>query len=207
MLDGYLRKSIKLAPEVSHLLFTANRWELNDQIKKNLEDGIDVICYRYSFSGIAYSSGAVNLDFEWCKSREEGLVSPDAVIFLDVNLGLSSGRSGFGDEIYENMQDQRNVYKVYQMFSSYSFWHNVNASQDPDVSLKSYSTLYTHYFLLLLFCVCFFFFLCNQQTSPLVLNKTFPCLPSHQAVFNEIVPLIEKTIQETKPISCLWEES
>lgn len=137
MLDGYLRKSVKLTPEVSHLLFTANRWELNDQIKKNLQDGIDVVCDRYSFSGIAYSSGAINLDFEWCKSREEGLISPDVVIFLDVNLVLSSGRSGFGDEIYENMQDQRNVYKVYQMFSGYSFWHNVNASQDPSVSLTS----------------------------------------------------------------------
>ncbi|KAJ1606679.1 thymidylate kinase [Cryptosporidium canis] len=130
-LDGYLKKSIKLAPEVSHLLFTANRWELHDYIKTNLQNGVDVVCDRYSFSGIAYSSGAIKLDFEWCKSREEGLISPDVVIFLDVNLGLSSGRSGFGGEIYENIQDQSNVYKAYQKFTSYSFWHSVNASQDP----------------------------------------------------------------------------
>ncbi|OII75556.1 thymidylate kinase [Cryptosporidium ubiquitum] len=137
LLDGYLRKTIKLAPEVSHLLFTANRWELNDYIEKNLQNGVDVVCDRYSFSGIAYSSGAINLDYEWCKSKEQGLVSPDLVIFLDINLSLSSSRSGFGDEIYENIKDQNNVYEVYQSFSNYSFWNNIDASQDPDVSLKN----------------------------------------------------------------------
>ncbi|KAH8583629.1 thymidylate kinase [Cryptosporidium sp. chipmunk genotype I] len=139
MLDGYLRKSIKMSPEVSHLLFTANRWELNDYIKESLQNGVDVVCDRYSFSGIAYSSGAINLDFEWCKSREQGLISPDLVIFLDINLNLSSTRLGFGGEIYENIKDQNNVYKAYQKFSNYSFWKNIDASQSPNVSLKNYS--------------------------------------------------------------------
>ncbi|EAZ51226.1 thymidylate kinase [Cryptosporidium parvum Iowa II] len=143
MLDGYLGKSIKMAPQVSHLLFTANRWELNNYIKENLENGIDVVCDRYSFSGIAYSSGAINLDFEWCKSREQGLISPDIVVFLEVNLDLSSTRSGFGVEIYENISDQISVRKVYQKFSNYSFWRNINASQSPDVSLNIYSTYYS----------------------------------------------------------------
>ncbi|KAF7458935.1 thymidylate kinase [Cryptosporidium felis] len=134
LLDKYLRKSLKLTPEVSHLLFTANRWEMNNFIRQNLLNGVDVVCDRYSFSGIAYSSGAVNLDFEWCKSREQGLVSPDVVIFLDVDLKTSSGRCGFGEEVYENFEDQNKVYKVYQLFSRYSFWHIVNASQDLDVS-------------------------------------------------------------------------
>ncbi|QOY41831.1 Thymidylate kinase [Cryptosporidium parvum] len=136
MLDGYLGKSIKMAPQVSHLLFTANRWELNNYIKENLENGIDVVCDRYSFSGIAYSSGAINLDFEWCKSREQGLISPDIVVFLEVNLDLSSTRSGFGVEIYENISDQISVRKVYQKFSNYSFWRNINASQSPDDVFK-----------------------------------------------------------------------
>lgn len=131
-----MKKSTKLVPEVSHLLFTANRWEFSDYIKKNLQNGVDVVCDRYSFSGIAYSSGAINLNYEWCKSREQGLICPDVVIFLDVNLSLTSNRLGFGDEIYENIKDQNNVYKIYQSFSNFSFWNNINASQDPNVSLK-----------------------------------------------------------------------
>ncbi|KAH7646901.1 thymidylate kinase family [Cryptosporidium bovis] len=133
ILDLYLRKQLRLSPEVSHLLFCANRWELNDYIKQQLGNGVHVICDRYSFSGVAYSSGAVNLDIEWCKSPEKGLVSPDIVLFLDTNLEICSERTGFGEEIYENTKDQQNVYDSYKHFLKYPYWHSINASRDPQV--------------------------------------------------------------------------
>ncbi|KAH8739671.1 thymidylate kinase [Cryptosporidium ryanae] len=135
ILDLYLRKQLKLPPEASHLLFCANRWELNDYIKGQLESGIHVICDRYSFSGVAYSSGAVNIGIEWCKYPEKGLVSPDIVLFLDANLEVCSERTGFGEEIYENTKDQQKVYNSYKHFSKYSYWHIINASRDPQVGV------------------------------------------------------------------------
>lgn len=43
-----------------HLLFSANRWEAVDEIKKLLLSGISVICDRYAFSGVAYSVAKVH---------------------------------------------------------------------------------------------------------------------------------------------------
>ena len=67
-----------------HLLFSANRWESSNEIVTLMEAGKDVICDRYVYSGVAYSS-AKGLDFEWCYSSDKGLPKPDLVIFLDID--------------------------------------------------------------------------------------------------------------------------
>ena len=60
MLNEYLtNKEFKLSDEAVHLLFSANRWEDKEAIKEKLLSGIDVVCDRYAYSGIAYTSAKV----------------------------------------------------------------------------------------------------------------------------------------------------
>ena len=60
MLNMYLQnRDFKFPDEAVHLLFAVNRWEMKEQIIKDLNDGITVICDRYAFSGVAYSAAKV----------------------------------------------------------------------------------------------------------------------------------------------------
>jgi dTMP kinase len=57
MLNQYLQnRDFKFSDEAIHLLLTANRWEIKEQILKDLKEGNTLICDRYTFSGVAYSA-------------------------------------------------------------------------------------------------------------------------------------------------------
>ena len=59
-MNDYLRNTeYKLTDEAVHLLFAMNRWEVKEEIMRDLMAGINVICDRYAFSGVAYSSAKV----------------------------------------------------------------------------------------------------------------------------------------------------
>ena len=65
MLSEYLtNKDMKFSDEAIHLLFAANRWEIKEQIMKDLEEGINIICDRYAYSGVVYSAAKVPPKFE-----------------------------------------------------------------------------------------------------------------------------------------------
>jgi dTMP kinase len=59
MLDSYLKNDSQLEDHAVHLLFSANRWEAVAGIKKLLDEGTDVVCDRYAFSGVAFSAAKV----------------------------------------------------------------------------------------------------------------------------------------------------
>jgi dTMP kinase len=62
MLNQYLRnKDFKFSDEAIHLFFSANRWEMKEQILKDLASGITLVCDRYAFSGVAYSAAKVSV--------------------------------------------------------------------------------------------------------------------------------------------------
>lgn len=56
LIDEFLQKKKDLDDHVVHLLFSANRWECIEKIKKEIESGTTVLIDRYVYSGIAYSS-------------------------------------------------------------------------------------------------------------------------------------------------------
>ena len=65
MLNEYLQnKDYKFSNEAIHLLFSVNRWEMRDEILRDLNNGITLICDRYAFSGVAYSAAKV-LNYEY----------------------------------------------------------------------------------------------------------------------------------------------
>lgn len=108
MIDSYLKESTEIEDHVIHLLFSANRWESVTTIKKHIEEGTTVILDRYTYSGIAFSS-AKGIDYDWCKYPDQGLISPDLVIFLDISGEQLIKRSGFGAERYEKHEFQSKV--------------------------------------------------------------------------------------------------
>lgn len=98
-----------------HLLFSANRWELNKLIRQTIHQGTTIIVDRYSYSGLAYSCANSDLTMKWCSSIENGLPKPDLVIYLDVPRAVQTKRPGFGDERFETSEFQDMVREQYEI--------------------------------------------------------------------------------------------
>ena len=122
LINTYLtEKSFQLSDQAAHLLFSANRWEIIDEIKKDLQDGTVVILDRYVYSGVAYSA-AKGLDFHWCLNPDVGLPKPDLTVFLKFKQSENASRTGFGDERYEVAEFQEKVKLLFENFSTNSEW-------------------------------------------------------------------------------------
>lgn len=148
IINEYLTdKSFKLCDQSAHLLFLANRWELNQQIRELLNQGKFVVLDRYIYSGIAYtlakhdfqgqegdeivSSGGPRSkelgDVDWLLGPDKGLPKPDLTLFLTLDLEEISKRKGWGDERYEMQQFQAKVKEC--------FLKILTAEQDPTIQI------------------------------------------------------------------------
>ena len=95
----FLQGKINLGPEVRQLLYVANRWEREKDMREWLRDGMFVIADRYIPSGLAYGL-ANGLSLDWMLKLEEGLPVVDAVILVDISVETSLSR-GWRKDIYE----------------------------------------------------------------------------------------------------------
>ena len=97
LINQYLQSKSDLDDRAIHLLFSANRWEVAPNLRKHLLDGTTVVCDRYAYSGVAFSSSKPNLsnELKWCQSCDVGLPAPDAVIFLDISQEQAEKRGGY----------------------------------------------------------------------------------------------------------------
>lgn len=137
ILDKYLKKEIDLGKEASHLLFSANRWEKNQEIIESIQSQF-VISARYYFSGIAYSRAALGLDNDWVEWHDKGLVEPDLLLFLDVSAKITSERENFGVEVYDNSKTQEKVYKeLKNVCTAYKNCKVIDGSEDFDVIVQN----------------------------------------------------------------------
>ncbi|KAA8573386.1 hypothetical protein MFRU_038g00890 [Monilinia fructicola] len=114
-INSYLQSSTTLPDQSIHLLFSANRWENAQEIRDSIAQGYTIVCDRYYYSGMIYTSSKYpkespsHLSLEWCKNPEIGLPMPDKVIFLDLEPAEAEKRGGYGDEKYETTEMQRRV--------------------------------------------------------------------------------------------------
>lgn len=113
LINSYLvDKSVSLSDQSAHLLFSANRWERVDDIKRLLSLGKNVVLDRYVYSGVAYSlakdiPGMNNQ--EWLVAPDRGLPKPDLTLFLTIDIDELSQRKGYGEERYEQTEFQKKV--------------------------------------------------------------------------------------------------
>ncbi|BCS27599.1 bifunctional thymidylate/uridylate kinase [Aspergillus puulaauensis] len=120
LIDGYLRGQSHLDDHSIHLLFSANRWELAQDIEADIADGTNVIVDRYSYSGAVYSAAKANpsLSLEWAWLPEIGLPKSDVCLFLSISPEEAAKRGGFGGERYENETMQSRVRELFSTIFS-----------------------------------------------------------------------------------------
>ncbi|GMH71903.1 hypothetical protein TrRE_jg1103 [Triparma retinervis] len=134
MINSYLKSQTEMSDESVHLLFSSNRWECNNDIVKTLNSGVNIVCDRYAYSGVAFTHSKPSApSLAWCKGPDVGLVRPDAILFLSVDAETAEGRGGFGEERYENTTHQNAVRGVFKTLremdeaSGEGRWFDVNA--------------------------------------------------------------------------------
>ena len=132
LIDKYLRKEVELDDRAVHLMFSANRWEAAQSIKDLLESGVDVVCDRYAFSGVAFSAAKESIDdLDWRKAPDAGLPAPDVVVFLEIPPEKAEARSGFGNERYEVSDMQVRVAANFNQLVT-PCWRKIDAARPID---------------------------------------------------------------------------
>ena len=124
LINSYLCKEIEMEDHAVHLLFSANRWETVASMREKLNAGVNLILDRYAYSGVAYTAAKSGFDIEWCKQCDTGLPKPDLVCFMDTKLLDASNRKDFGEERYESVAFQQQVY------ANFSQLFNLDQSSD-----------------------------------------------------------------------------
>jgi len=131
LINQYLTCNQEMDDHVIHLLFSANRWEMVDEIKRSLESGVTVLVDRYAFSGVAFSAAKAGVDLSWCKGPDVGLPRPDLVCYLHVSEEEAKKRADFGGERYERTEFQAKVREVYDKLAD-SSWKTINADKSME---------------------------------------------------------------------------
>jgi dTMP kinase len=117
IINTYLKdSSTKVDDRVIHMLFSANRWEAEAEMRRDLTtDTCNYVVDRYVYSGFAYSA-AKGLDPKWCFIHDHELVAPDIVFYLDNDS--REQKTGFGEERYETTIFQEKVKEQFQKLKS-----------------------------------------------------------------------------------------
>eukprot|EP00563_Minutocellus_polymorphus_P009605 CAMPEP_0181025626 /NCGR_PEP_ID=MMETSP1070-20121207/3201_1 /TAXON_ID=265543 /ORGANISM="Minutocellus polymorphus, Strain NH13" /LENGTH=266 /DNA_ID=CAMNT_0023102753 /DNA_START=12 /DNA_END=812 /DNA_ORIENTATION=+ len=151
LIDGYLQSGADLDDRAVHLLFSANRWEAAPSLAQTLAEGSTIVCDRYAYSGVAFSSAktkedrkdgatsggsaAEDLSIDWCKGPDVGLPAPDCVLFLDLSQDEAEKRGGYGGERYEKRDLQIRVRQRFAELQEMDEkqgrvpWHIIDASK------------------------------------------------------------------------------
>ena len=134
MIGSYLKSDVELDDKAVHLLFAANRWEKAAAIRKLLAEGTTIVCDRYSYSGIAYTSAKPGgPSFDWCLQPEVGLPAPDVVLFLTLSLEEQEVRGNYGEERYETRERQAAVRDKFELLQGLGApWKTVDAGRSLD---------------------------------------------------------------------------
>jgi dTMP kinase len=141
LLRSYLDSGVKLDARTQHLLFAANRAEWVGNIEAILKQGTTIICDRYVYSGIAYST-AKGLDYEWCCSVEKGLPTPDLTILMQLDPKVAASRADYGKDLHDTVEFQNLVDSAYRHLfnTSCAYTVTVDASLAIDnISLEIFA--------------------------------------------------------------------
>ena len=129
VIDKYMKGENELDDRAVHLLFSANRWEFAVAMRQKLDSGVTLVIDRYVFSGVVYST-AKGLDEDWWKACDRGLLRPDKVFYLNVDVS-DLQRGDFGMERYEQLAFQEKEQKLFLSLVD-DKWQIVDARRSID---------------------------------------------------------------------------
>lgn len=127
--DLYLRKKVELPDHAVHLLFSANRWELEPEMRDMLTSGTTIVVDRYAYSGVAYTAAKKVAPLSWCKAPDVGIPRPDRVFYLELSALAAEKRAIYGEERYELVSFQQQVENQYEELKGEE-WQTLDASRD-----------------------------------------------------------------------------
>lgn len=105
----------KISSRTLALLFAADRQDHLEQISRNLDAGLSVVCDRYALSSWAYQG--IDLPILWVKQINAEILVPDLMILLDIDPEVAAQRRaerGGDAEIFDAPKTQRILAKRYR---------------------------------------------------------------------------------------------
>lgn len=92
LIREYLTNKLELTPKAFELLLAADKVNSSDKLNKLLAQYDFILIDRYVHSQVAY--GLQNATFGYLSTLLLGVVLPDHVIYMDVDVAVSMGRQG-----------------------------------------------------------------------------------------------------------------
>lgn len=128
-LKAYLAGKSQLDYHTVHLLYAANRWEKDPELRRELNRGRSIIVNRYSPSNLAYGASH-GLSLDWLNLLEESLPKPDAVIVLDISPKTSFKRKRHRRDVHErDLAYLKKVRSIYLRLAKKYRWGVVDGEQ------------------------------------------------------------------------------
>ena len=141
VLQGEMYKS----PESLQRLYKINRTETMSLIQKDLNEGKNVICDRYSYSGYIYSL-ALGLDDDFARDMKRDVIKPNIKIYLKCPIEITEKRRELKDinDIYENLYFQKKVEKIFDEYidDRLDKWLVLDHESSLDYNLSKVMTVY-----------------------------------------------------------------
>ncbi|KAL9875460.1 thymidylate kinase-like isoform 1-T5 [Glossina fuscipes fuscipes] len=127
-INAYFTNKKQISDEAIHLLFTANRWEFQNEVKELLLSGTSLIVDRYLYYGVAYSNSQKSLIGVW---------HPKRVIVFYMKMNSIDGlleRGNFGDVRYEKKEFKIKVSNAFEDIYAKEthYWHEIDAELPGD---------------------------------------------------------------------------
>lgn len=125
----FLQGEVSYRPEVRQLLYVANRWEREADIRRWLDEKNYVITDRYMQAGLVYGL-ANGLKLDWMLGMEEGLPKADLVIILDISPETAVERERAEDIYEKNLSFQKTIRATYLDLGKRLGWRIINGNQE-----------------------------------------------------------------------------
>ncbi|MFQ5599101.1 MAG: dTMP kinase [Candidatus Krumholzibacteriia bacterium] len=91
---------VRLDARARAMLFAANRWEKDAELRALVERNALVLVDRYTGSNVVYGV-AQGFDEEWLRGLETGLLEADVTLFVDISPQESRRRKASGRDDFE----------------------------------------------------------------------------------------------------------
>ncbi len=131
----FLAGKVSFRPEVRQLLYVANRWEREEDIRRWLMDEAFVIADRYFPAGLVYGM-ANGLKLNWMLELEQGLPKTDLIIVLDISPQAGFERERAKDIYETDLRFQKRIRSLYLELSEKFGWKVINGEREPELVAK-----------------------------------------------------------------------
>jgi dTMP kinase len=134
-------------PEVLHLLYAANRYEIRDLINFHLNDGYVVIMNRYYQSNIVY--GYVNgLEISWLSTLDKNMPCSDLIVILDVPVQIAEKRGALMNKnrVVHDKEFIERVREAFLTLAEKEKWKVIDAARSKEDIHKDIIRIVEKYF-------------------------------------------------------------